>query len=80
MQLPENIATIIIFTSFFTQTHLNYHSKGTTSDRSAELYGDGNERQLCVGDCFFNSGVFSFSNLALGTIKRPIRNTLEDCK
>ena len=39
---------IIIFTSFFTQKHLNYHLKGTTSERSAELYGEGNERQLMV--------------------------------
>ena len=27
-----------------------YHFKGTTSKKCAELYGEGNERQLCVGD------------------------------
>ena len=50
MQLPENIATIIIFTPFFSQKHLNYHLKGATSEMSAEMYGEGNERQLCVED------------------------------
>ena len=50
MQLPENIATIIILTPFFSQKDLNYHLKGTSSERSAELYGEGNERQLCVED------------------------------
>ena len=39
----------LIITSFLTQKHLNYHLKGTTSEKSAELYGEGNERQLCVG-------------------------------
>ena len=41
---------IITCTSFLTQKHLNYHLKGTTSEKSTELYGDVNERQLCVGD------------------------------
>ena len=27
-----------------------YHLKGTTSEKSAEMHGEGNERQLCVGD------------------------------
>ena len=39
-----------IISSFLTQKQLNYHLKGTTSEKSAELYGEGNERQLCVGD------------------------------
>ena len=43
MQLPENIATLIIFNSFETQKHLKYHLKGTTSERSAEMYGEANE-------------------------------------
>ena len=49
MQLPENNATIITFYFILTQKHLNYHLKGTTSERSAELDGESNERQLCVG-------------------------------
>ena len=49
MQLPENNATIITFYFILTQKHLNYHLKGTTSERSAELDGENNERQLCVG-------------------------------
>ena len=28
-----------------------YHLKGTSSEKSAEMYGEGNERQLCIGDC-----------------------------
>ena len=50
MQLPENIATINYYFIFDRETFELYHLKGTTSERSAELYGEGNERQLCVGD------------------------------
>ena len=49
----QRILQPLIITSFLTQKHLNYHLKGTTSENSAELYSEGNERQLCVGDCAF---------------------------
>ena len=44
----QKILQPFIITSFLTQKHLNYHLKGTSSEKSAELYGEGNERQLCV--------------------------------
>ena len=47
----QRIFQPLIITSYLTQKHLNYHLKGTTSEKSAEMYGEGNERQLCVGDC-----------------------------
>ena len=46
----QKILQPFIITSFLTQKHLNYNLKGTTSEKSAELHGEGNERQLCVGD------------------------------
>ena len=46
----QSILQPLIITSFFTQKHLNYYLKGTTSEKFAEVYGEGNERQLCVGD------------------------------
>ena len=39
---------------------LNYHLKGTTSEMSAELYGEGNEQQLCGGDWISNVMVAYF--------------------
>ena len=44
----QRILQPLIITSLLTQKHLNYHLKGTTSEKSAELYGEGNERQLCI--------------------------------
>ena len=49
MQPLENIATIYNNFIFDPET-LKYHMKETNSERSAELYSEGNERQLCVGD------------------------------
>ena len=49
MQLPENITTNNYY-FIFDSEHLNYHLKRTTSEKSAELYGEDNERQLCEGD------------------------------
>ena len=49
MQLPENITTNNYY-FIFDPEHLNYHLKQTTSENTAELYGEDNERQLCVGD------------------------------
>ena len=53
---------IILFTSFLSQKHLNYHLKGTTSERSAEIYGEDNERLPCVGDC---TNALSFMRVAI---------------
>ena len=47
----QRILQPLIITSFFTQKHWNYHLKGPISEKSAEMYGEGNELQLCVGDC-----------------------------
>ena len=49
----QKILQPFIITSFLTQKHINYHLKGTTSEKFADMYGEGNERQLCVGDCSF---------------------------
>ena len=50
MQLPENNATINYYFIFDLETFKYYHLKGTTSEKSAELYDEGNERQLFVVD------------------------------
>ena len=49
MQLPKNITTNNYY-FIFDPEHLNYRLKQTTSEKTAELYGEDNERQLCVGD------------------------------
>ena len=52
MHQPKNTATInYFFTSFLTLKHLDYHLKGTTSERPAEMYGEDNDPQLCIVDC-----------------------------
>ena len=51
----QKILQPFIITSFLTQKHLNYHLKGTSSEKSAELYGEGNKQQICVGDWIYRS-------------------------
>ena len=46
----QRILQQFIIISFLTQKHLNYFLKGATSEKSTELYVEGNERQPCVGD------------------------------
>ena len=47
----QRIIKLLFITSFLTQKHLNFHLKWTTSEKSAEMCGEGNGRQLCVGHC-----------------------------
>ena len=49
MQILENIATINYYFKFHPETFkLSLERDSRTSEKSAELYGEGYERQLCV--------------------------------
>ena len=46
----QRILQPLIITLFLNQKHFILSLEKTTSEMSAELYGEGNEQQLCGGD------------------------------
>ena len=65
-----------IISSFLTQKQLNYHLKGTTSEKSAELYGEGNERQLCIGNTANSIFVLDTAGFLIPILHVWIQNTI----
>ena len=64
---------------FFSEDSLAYHTNYSrflkNPEKSAELYGEGNKQQLCLGDCFSLSVI----NSVLILITFPAKNFGSEC-